>query len=135
LMLTGTLLDESIGGFSVLVGSQESIATGEKIQIRTDGGWFDARIVHVGEIMPTAEDLDAVAAKHGFVYEKKAVTVTVDEIGGSEAVDKTRWVRLGIRRLGKIAAPAQTEPTSPNGTGVTHPGGWMTRLVGSVLRR
>ena len=37
------LLDESSGGFSVLVGGLPSISTNQRAQLRSDRGWFDCR--------------------------------------------------------------------------------------------
>jgi hypothetical protein len=43
------LLDESRGGFSVLVESREGIKTGRCCKLHTDAGWFKVRVVYIKE--------------------------------------------------------------------------------------
>jgi hypothetical protein len=74
------LVDESAGGFSVLVQFPTAPATDQPIEIHTVGGWYHARIVHVQESKP--EDDEA-----------------------SEGTDSGTWFRLGLHRLGEVTMP------------------------------
>ena len=76
------LLDESAGGFSVLVNHLSSVAAKQKAELYRDGVWFDVRIIHVMEVKP-----------------KKVADAADTEEGP--------WFRLGLRRLGKVAVPGQ----------------------------
>ena len=52
-VLPAMLLDESSGGFGVLVGGLPSISANQRAQLRNDRGWFDCRIIYAREVVPT----------------------------------------------------------------------------------
>ena len=75
--MSARLLDESAGGFAVLVHHPPALSVGQPAQLHTDSGWFEVRIVNVREAAPPE--------------------------GGSEA-DPTGpepWFRVGLLRLGE----------------------------------
>jgi hypothetical protein len=47
--LPALLIDESRGGFAVLIDRLEGIKPGKKAKLHTDMGWFQVRIVYVKE--------------------------------------------------------------------------------------
>jgi hypothetical protein len=64
-ILPAMLLNESHSGFGVLVGKLPSISRNQRAQLHTDCGWFDCRIVHVMEVVPTKAipELEAAPAR------------------------------------------------------------------------
>jgi hypothetical protein len=78
----GRLLDESAGGFSVLVACAAEPNVGQTVKIETDSGWFSVRVAHVSEA-PQPADTDAA---------------TLPE-------SAPRWFRLGLVRLREIPPP------------------------------
>ena len=53
-LLSALLVDESRGGFAVLIDRLEGIELGKKADLRTDRGWFKVRIVYIAEAAPHA---------------------------------------------------------------------------------
>jgi len=53
LVLPAMLLNESSGGYSVLVRGLPSVSANQKAQLRNDRGWFDCRIIYAREVEPT----------------------------------------------------------------------------------
>ena len=49
-LLPAALVNESRGGFAVWIDGEDSPRIGEKVRLRTDQGWFTARIVYVREV-------------------------------------------------------------------------------------
>ena len=45
------LLDESAGGFSVLVDRPPGLSVGQTAQLRTDSGWFEVRVANIREVV------------------------------------------------------------------------------------
>jgi len=68
------LLNQSAGGFAVLVDRPADLNIGDTAELRTDAGWFTVRLVHVEEV--EAINDDAVASQ------------------------QSPWFRLGFSRLG-----------------------------------
>ncbi len=75
--LPARLLDESTGGFGVLVENPPALSVGQAARLLTDSGWFEVRVTHIAE----------AAAPEG----KKT--------DGSER--PSSWFRLGLLRLGE----------------------------------
>lgn len=46
------LLDESAGGFAVLVSSVDAEILNQRIGLHIDGMYFDVRVAHVAEVVP-----------------------------------------------------------------------------------
>lgn len=51
-ILPAWLLDESAGGFAVLVSSVGAEILNQRIELRVDGMYFDVRVAHVAEVVP-----------------------------------------------------------------------------------
>lgn len=85
-MLSARLLDESAGGFAVLVERLAGIEVEQIIHLRTNSGAFIVRVVHVAEVVLPDDDETPV---------------------GSEA----SWFRLGLLRVGE-AEPTRAPTTS-----------------------
>jgi hypothetical protein len=51
-LLSAYLLNESEGGFCVVIDRLEELKTGDKVTIQTDAGTFTVRIVHIQQIVP-----------------------------------------------------------------------------------
>jgi len=47
------LLNESSDGFGVLVGGLPAVSANQKVQLRTDCGWFQCRVIHVAQVAPS----------------------------------------------------------------------------------
>jgi hypothetical protein len=78
------LLDESTGGFSVLVNQLSGVAAKQKAQLYRNGVGFNVRVAYVMEVKP------------------KKVAEAVDTEEGP-------WFRVGLHRLGEVAVPDQTK--------------------------
>jgi hypothetical protein len=116
--IPGKLLDESMGGFAVLVKWPKEAASDAKpqsIEIKTYFGWFRAQIIHVSEVQPSAKDLaDLTSATANF--------------SGKE----TRWCRLGLRRVGQVAKTdtelAEVEAMEANMPSAMQPSSYFGRI-------
>jgi hypothetical protein len=75
----GRLLNESAGGFSVLVGGPLDLGVDQTAELHSDSGWFEVQVAHVMEASPP-EGGDAKSSE--------------EEPGP--------WFRLGLRRLREI---------------------------------
>jgi hypothetical protein len=51
-VISAVLVNESQGGFGVLVSSLEGVKIGKKAQLRIDAGWFTVRIVYINKAAP-----------------------------------------------------------------------------------
>jgi hypothetical protein len=51
-VLLALLVDQSAGGFAVLVDRLDGLKIGEKVDLNTDMGTFTVRIVHINEVAP-----------------------------------------------------------------------------------
>ena len=76
------LLDQSAGGFSVLINHLSSAAAKQKAQLHRNGIWFNVRIIHVREVQPR-------------------------KVADAADTEEGPWFRLGLRRLGEVAVPGQ----------------------------
>ena len=76
-LLPGTLLDESAGGFSVLVDRPPGLSAEQTAELRTESGWFAVRVVHVAPVVPSEGN------------------------GAAAAEAQDQWFRLGLSRLGE----------------------------------
>jgi hypothetical protein len=52
-VLPATLLDESAGGFGVLVERLAGLEVNQTAELRTDTGWSLVRVVHLSEANPS----------------------------------------------------------------------------------
>ena len=86
--LPAWLLDESAGGFSVLVDRPLNLETEQTILLQTDSGWFNVRVTSTVET-PPPEDCEVV-----------------------DSEKPTEWFRLGLQRLGD-AVPLDEPSVSP----------------------
>lgn len=86
--LPAWLIDESAGGFSVLVNRPPNLETEQTVLLQTDSGWFNVRVTFAVEV-PPPEDCDVVESK-----------------------EPTEWFRLGLQRLGD-AVPLDEPSVSP----------------------
>ena len=82
----GRLIDESAGGFAVLISGQHGLESGQAIYLQTDSGWFQVQVMYVGEAPPPEES-------------------------DSPDAEPTHWFRLGLQRLGE-AIPPEAPSTS-----------------------
>ncbi len=85
------LLDESAGGFAVLVDSLPHIKVDDAAQFRTEAGWFDVRVANVTQLEP-AETADKEGSQ-----------------GSAETEQPTPVFRLGLDRLGELVVPEEDE--------------------------
>ena len=97
------LLNESLGGFSVLVSGPPKIGANEKAQLSSYRGSFDVRIVHAREIVPATPVGDAANVQAAWAEEEDPGTVTTADIDGFPGPGGGPWFRLGIRCLREIA--------------------------------
>jgi hypothetical protein len=51
-VISAVLVNESQGGFGVLVSSLEGVKIGKKVQLRIDAGWFTVRVVYINKAAP-----------------------------------------------------------------------------------
>jgi hypothetical protein len=49
-VLPALLVNESHGGFAVMVESADGLKTGRKVQLRTTAGWVSVRIVYLNKV-------------------------------------------------------------------------------------
>lgn len=82
-VLPAWLVDESTGGFAVLVSNVGTGLINQKIELHTDGIFFDVRVAHVTEVIPRIS------------------------VSG-----KGPWFRLGLRRLNEIEPVESAEHAS-----------------------
>lgn len=102
-MLPAWLVDESTGGFAVLVSSVGMAIMNQRIELRTDGMCFDVRVMHVTEVTPRIS------------------------VSG-----KGPWFRLGLRCLNEIdlAEPSDCSvPTKKAKSLRATAGNWGTNRV------
>jgi hypothetical protein len=84
-LLSAWLLDQSAGGFAVLVERLAGVEVEQIAHLHTDAGWFIVRVVHIAEVNPPEDD-------------------------EMPADREAPWFRLGLLRMGEVAATA--EPTT-----------------------
>ena len=72
------LIDESAGGFSVLVDRPPNLEAEQTVLLQIDSGWFNVRVRSIVEV-PPPEDCEVV-----------------------ESEEPTEWFRLGLQRLGDV---------------------------------
>jgi hypothetical protein len=92
--LSARVLDESAGGFAVVVAGKPGLNVGEVAQLRTEAGWFEVRVSNVtvtavGPIGPPAADEPQPAGADG------------------QASDRTVAHRLGLCRLRERDPPEE----------------------------
>jgi hypothetical protein len=80
-VLPATLVDESAGGFSVLVGRPPGLFVGQTADLHTYVGRFRVRVVNIVRARPPKDIVTTPAAK------------------------QNPWVRLGLSRLGESGVP------------------------------
>ncbi len=58
-LLPALLIDESSGGFAILISDLEGLKPGKRIRLHTDMGWYKVRVVYVNRAAhPTHSDPD-----------------------------------------------------------------------------
>ena len=80
IVMPASLVDESSGGYAVVVDRPTGLDVNQTAELRTDAGWYAVRVVHITKVQPRQY----------------------------EGVSLTRpgpWYRLGLRRLGEAAPP------------------------------
>ena len=85
---SGRLMDESAGGFSVMLEKKPTLEIKQTAQLQTDGVWFNVRVMYLAEASPPI---------------------------GSRLTDTdvpTQWFRLGLSRIGDALPPE--EPKAPS---------------------
>ncbi len=112
-VLPAMLLNESAGGFAVLVDRLAGLSIDQTAQLHTDAGWFEVLVVHVAEVDPTEDD-------------------------GIAAGEQNSWFRLGLSRLGEAALPDQPAVSLLAGSlrfhlGQWYPSGGMLTILGVLL--
>ncbi len=111
------VLDESPGGWAMLVTGLPEVLQNQAVAVRDERGWYTARVVHSRPVLASA-----------FLASEE---ITTDENELARAGEL--WLRLGVQRREKIA-PASTAPDSlPAATG----SGWKPfqfwRRIASLL--
>lgn len=91
------LLDESVGGFSVLVHHPPELTSNPTVRLRKDGNWINVHVVRIQEI--------AQEIKHDGESNTEAPVATEPQAGDAESGP---CFRLGLRRLGDTELPNQT---------------------------
>lgn len=133
------LLDESNGGFGVLVGELPNISNNQKAQLHTEGGWFDCRIVHATETVATKAIFTSAdqSEESAYLTEGKgpAKHVTVGDIERFTAGRTGPWFRLGIRCLDQIAPPSKSAASLPVAGVGFGPTQWVKSVLTSVFSR
>jgi hypothetical protein len=81
-VVPASLLNESAGGFSVLVNDLSGVAAKQKAQLYRNGVWFNVRIIYFREVKPR-KVADAADAEEG------------------------PWFKLGLRCLGQVTVPSE----------------------------
>jgi hypothetical protein len=79
--LPAELVDESAGGFSVLVGDPRGLVVHGTARLRTANGWFEVQVVNIRRLGPQPGEPDGAAA------------------------DGCARFRLGLKRLGELQPP------------------------------
>jgi hypothetical protein len=129
-LLPAMLLNESQGGFAVLVGGVPSISANQKIKLRCQRGWFDARIVHTGEVVPTKAIAEAsVFEEEEAVEGDEIMKITAADISEFTAAGQGPWFRLGIRCIRQTAPPTDQTAGLPVVGGTINPMEWIKRLL------
>jgi len=80
------LLDESAGGFSVLICNPPDLNAEEVILLQADMAWYKVRVVHVAAADPPEDGED-------------------NPCENEELAPQVSWRRLGLLRLGEVGAP------------------------------
>ncbi len=87
-LLSARMLDESAGGFAVLVEHLAGLSVDQTAHLHTAAGWFKVRVANLTEIEPSEDDATVEAETSG------------------------PWFRLGLQRLGE-APPPEPPAVSP----------------------
>jgi hypothetical protein len=135
-VLPAMLLDESSGGFGVLVGGLPSISANQTAQLRNDRGWFDCRIVYAREVVPTkaVPVMGVVPTKH-ITADGAMEYITTADIKEFTAGMEGPWFQLGIRCLGRIAPPSEPATSLPVESGGVNPMQWIKSMLTCVFDR
>ena len=51
-VLSASLVNESKGGFAVLIDRLDGLKIGKKVELHTNTGWFTVRIVYINKVAP-----------------------------------------------------------------------------------
>jgi len=85
------LLDQSAGGFAILVEGTPGIEVDDVVQLHTNTGWFEVSVAYITLVEPSEAEA-----------ELKAEVET-------EAEDGNRVFRLGLRRLGELVPAGEDQ--------------------------
>jgi hypothetical protein len=129
-VLPAMLLDESKGGFAVLVGESPGISANQRAQLCTNRGWFNCRIVHVKKVVPTQIITGPSGSEEDSAGEDGAARITPADIGRFPNGVQGPWLRLGIRRLRRIAPSTCPADALPIGVRRLNPLRWIGRILG-----
>ena len=53
-LIPALLMDESRGGFAVMIDRLEGVKSGKRARLRTDAGWVKVRIIYIKKAAPPA---------------------------------------------------------------------------------
>ena len=53
-LIPALLMDESRGGFAVMIDRLEGVKSGKRAKLRTDAGWVNVRIIYIKKAAPPA---------------------------------------------------------------------------------
>ena len=65
-VLPALLVNESRGGFAVLIDRLEGLECGKKVKLHTDMGWFKVRIMHTEKVAPPATPIRSATVGSGW---------------------------------------------------------------------
>jgi len=89
--VSAKLLDESAGGFLVLIDRSPDLSADPTLRLQTDSGWFDVQVIHIQETSPP------------------------EESDGAESQEQGPWFQLGLRRLGEVVPRDEIPAVRPFG--------------------
>lgn len=120
-VVSGLILDESKGGWAILITDRPAIQTGQAIVVRDERGWYAAKVMHVEPILATS--FLASRSEWDIGEENRHLSATEGEL----------WLRLGVQRGEKIAVASASPDSLPENT----PSNWrplnLLRRVAGLL--
>jgi hypothetical protein len=126
------LLNESHDGFGVLVAGLPSVPTNQKIQFHTNRGWFECRIVHAEEVVPTKAIGEPSAEEQQSAEDDELAKISAADIRAFTADSEGPWYRLGIRCLRQIAPPAEPAASPPLAGRILNPAQWLKSITAAA---
>ena len=105
IVFPATILDRSESGFAVLVGGLQKPAVKRRVQLHTEKGWFDCRIVRVKEVVPMTEIGDSPATKQALTDGDETAPITITRVVNPALAVQGPWFRVGLRSRGIVRRP------------------------------